>query len=70
MDSTDSASVLRQTVLMTAVVVVLADTEDEAEALRVLACAALGLEPLGRPLRPVGRERWMARATVVEPVEQ
>lgn len=56
---------------MTAVVVVLADTEDEAETLRDLMCQALGLEPLGRPLRPVGRERWMARATVVEqPVER
>ena len=41
---------------------VLATSEAGAEAKRRRMCAALGLVPMGKVLRPVGRDRWMARA--------
>lgn len=41
---------------------VLADTEREVAAALDRLCAALGLAPLSRPQRVVGRARWMARA--------
>lgn len=41
---------------------VLAESEPEVRAELERACEALGLEPLGRPSRVVGRDRWMARA--------
>lgn len=47
-----------------------ADSEREAEAELERACAVLGLEPLGRPSRVVGRDRWMARAQVPSPQPQ
>lgn len=41
---------------------VLTDSEREAQAELRRLCAALGLEPLGRPSQVLGRDRWMARA--------
>lgn len=41
---------------------VLAESEPEVRAELERACEALGLVPLGRPSRVVGRDRWMARA--------
>ncbi|MGY0062830.1 hypothetical protein ACWY4P_40895 [Streptomyces sp. LZ34] len=46
---------------------VLAESETQVRAELQRLCAALGLEPLGRPSRVVGRDRWMARAQVPAP---
>jgi hypothetical protein len=54
---------------MAVVYSVLGDTQDEAQQALARLCERLGLEPVGRPSRIVGRDRWLGRAVDTEPDE-
>lgn len=54
---------LSQTAVMALVVTVQADSREECEAELAWQCEQRGLTPILSPMRSVGTDRWMARAT-------
>ncbi|MFF3324950.1 hypothetical protein [Streptomyces sp. NPDC002889] len=55
---------------MALVVTVQADSREECVRHLQRACALLGLEPVMRPVRSTGTDRWMARATPTAPAAE